>query len=47
MHVCVGVFHTELEGLEQQLVIAREEITQYKKSARLWKSRYQLEHRSR
>ena len=37
----------ELETLEQQLLVSREEVTQYKKSARLWKARYELEYRAR
>lgn len=51
MNDCDGDYYfdysTELESLEQQLIICREEVTQHKKSARLWKSRYELEHRAR
>ena len=38
---------SELEGLEQQLALAREEVQRYKKAARLWKNRYEQEHRAR
>lgn len=40
-------FSSELEGLEQQLSLAREEMQRYKKAARLWKTRYEQEHRAR
>ena len=38
---------TELESLEQQLLVAKEEALKYKKAARLWKSRYEQERRAR
>lgn len=40
-------YSLELETLEQQLAVNREELAQFKKSARLWKARYELEHRAR
>ena len=42
--VCVCV---ELETLEWQLSVAREAAVQYKKASRLWKTRYEIEHRAR
>ena len=47
LSLSLAVFHSELEGLEQQLALAREEVQRYKKAARLWKNRYEQEHRAR
>ena len=38
---------TELDTYEKQLALVKEELTRYKKAARLWKSRYEQERRAR
>ena len=37
----------EMEVLERQLDVAREEAVRYKKAARLWKTRFEQEKRAR
>lgn len=45
--VIVNSITIELESLEKQLLVAKEEALKYKKAARLWKSRYEQERRAR